>query len=197
MRRCTILWLAILCLALSACNDSGLSTPSAGANQPGQGEDGDDGGTPTETPPPGDDCAYTQGYWRNHTEDWPVTSLTLGSESYATDELLALMGNGGDASLILAQQLIAAMLNVENGAMTTSEVAGAITDANDWMATWPDADGRLAYGVSPASPEGQSAVGLSQILDDFNNGLQGTPHCDDPDSGPSGGDDDDGGLDGA
>src|SRR5688572_4120879 len=33
-------------------------------------------------------CTFTQGYWKNHTEAWPVTNLTLGTVNYTAAELL-------------------------------------------------------------------------------------------------------------
>ena len=53
---------------------------------------------------------------------WPVNSLMLGSQTYSKAELLTILrtrvgaGPKADASLILADQLIAAKLNIANGA---------------------------------------------------------------------------------
>src|SRR5678810_970304 len=46
-----------------------------------------------------DDCTLTQGYWKNHPDAWPVSSLKLGTHTYTKDELIAIlktpvMGNG-------------------------------------------------------------------------------------------------------
>src|SRR5262249_46034847 len=62
-------------------------------------------------------CPLGQGFWKNHSDTWPVTSLTLGSQTYTQAELLALYDTPprGDASVILAHQLIAAKLNIANG----------------------------------------------------------------------------------
>jgi hypothetical protein len=124
-------------------------------------------------------CTYTQGYWKNHPSAWPETSLTIGGTSYSQDELLALFGTspGGDASLILGHQLIAALLNQANGAGVPPEVAAALSAADAWMAANADADGRLPYGVAASSAAGQQAVGLSETLDQFNSGMAGPPHC--------------------
>jgi YVTN family beta-propeller protein len=35
-------------------------------------------------------CPLGQGLWKNHPDTWPVTSLTLGSQSYTQAELLTL-----------------------------------------------------------------------------------------------------------
>ena len=65
-------------------------------------------------------CPFGQGYWKN-TAQWPVTQLTLGNQTYTQAELLILFNSPpqGDASLILADQLIAARLNIANGADAT------------------------------------------------------------------------------
>ena len=193
MKHIITLLIAGLTLALIGCNDASIASGPAHGDFPGDTEE-----TPTDTPPDGDpegdDCTLTQGYWMNHEDAWPVSSLTLGGVSYAQDELLTFMGNGGDASLILAQQLIASLLNVESGAVPSAEVGDALTDADDWMATYMDGDGSLAYGTVVSSPEGQKAVGISVILDDFNNGLADTPHCDDDEPNDEPDDDYDGDI---
>lgn len=91
-----------------------------------------------------DGCRYTQGYWKNHPEAWPVDHLILGRAYYSTDELLSILDTPprGDGSLILARQLVAALLNVANGAANDP----AIDDAQAWLLTYSDA-GRLPYGV--------------------------------------------------
>src|SRR5688572_27981573 len=68
-------------------------------------------------------CVHSHGYWKNHVAQWPTASLVLGDTTFAghtyqQHDLLSLL-NGpaqGDASVILAMQLIAAKLNVANGA---------------------------------------------------------------------------------
>ena len=56
---------------------------------------------------PGNKCPLGQGFWKNHPGLWPVTSFTLGSQTYTQAELLALFDTPprGDASVILAHQL--------------------------------------------------------------------------------------------
>ncbi len=119
-------------------------------------------------------CTLTQGFWKNHPEAWPVAALTLGATSYTQEELIAILMTppGGDASLILAHQLIAAMLNVENGA-TTSD---AIADAQAWMSAHAAA---LPAGVHASTDAGADAVAIADRLAAFNEGIDGPGHCDD------------------
>ncbi|WP_437305484.1 hypothetical protein [Sorangium sp. So ce388] len=158
----------------------------AGADRLGEGS-----GNVVVSPPTsdGDGCTLTQGYWKNHEESWPVSSLTIGGVEYSQAELLELFGTPpkGDASLILGHQLIAALLNTASGA-SDGALGGALADAEAWMAANKDADGRLPYGVKRGSAA-DSAVSLSGSLADFNEGGIGPGHCDDgPGSGTGGSD---------
>jgi hypothetical protein len=108
-----------------------------------------------------------------------VTSLTIGGVAYSEQQLLGLFNTApkGDASLILGHQLIAALLNTANGAVTSAAVQQAINDAQTWMAANLGSSAGLPYGVSAGSAAGQQATALTQTLDNFNSGLAGTAHC--------------------
>jgi hypothetical protein len=69
----------------------------------------------------------TQGYWKTHPEAWRVDSLTLGTVTYTKAELISILDTpvGGNGLIALAYQLIAAKLNVANGATSTSAIAEA------------------------------------------------------------------------
>ena len=123
-------------------------------------------------------CPLTQGYWKNHPSAWPVTSLTLGCQTYTQAELLAILntaigkGSSADASLILADQLIAAKLNIANGSDPTP-ISATITAADALLCTF---GGKLPYHVKPSSMVGQQMTALAATLDAYNNGLL-TPNC--------------------
>jgi hypothetical protein len=72
----------------------------------------------------------------------------------------------GDASLILAHQLIAATLNVANGDDATI-ASGVIQQANTVLSAYAD---KLPYGVEPSSTDGQTMVNLGGVLESYNNG---------------------------
>ena len=117
-------------------------------------------------------CTYTLGYWKNHTEVWPVTSLTLGTVNYSAAQLLAILNQpaGGNKLVILAHQLIAAKLNIANGANPSAAAATiAAADALIGGLVVPPIGGDSL----PTSP----ATSYSNLLDDFNNGLIGPGHC--------------------
>ena len=126
-----------------------------------------------QTPPV---CPLGQGYWTNHPESWATTSLMLGTQFYTQAELLALVpGGGGDASTILAVQLLAAKLNIAAGADPTP-VSAALLTADSLLAQFA---GKLPYNVAPSSAEGQAMVNVAGLLDSFNSG-QLTPNCSPP-----------------
>jgi hypothetical protein len=124
--------------------------------------------------PGGGTCPHSQGYWKNHPQNWPVLTLYLGSETYDQAELISLLETPtrGDASLILAKQLIAAKLNVENES-DPAPVSAEIAEAGALLATFT---GKLPYEVHPSTATGQSMVALGAVLDEYNNKIL-TPGC--------------------
>jgi hypothetical protein len=116
-----------------------------------------------------DSCPQGQGFWKNHTDNWNVTDLTLGSQSYTQVELLAIMNMApaGDASIIVARQLIAVKLNVANGADATA-VSVTIVEADTLLAKF---EGKLPYNIAPSSDDGQKMVIQGSTFDAYNQGL--------------------------
>jgi hypothetical protein len=117
-------------------------------------------------------CTFTQGYWKNHPGAWPVTSLPLGNVVYTAAELLSIFNQPaqGNGLPILAHQLIAAKLNIANGA-----------DASSINATIAAADAQIGNLVIPPVGAGYltplSVNANATILDNYNNGLVGPVHC--------------------
>ena len=119
------------------------------------------------------ECTYTQGYWKNHTEVWPVGSLTLGTVNYTAAQLLQIFNEParGNGLLSLAHQLIAAKLNIAQGASAPAGVATAIAQADALIGNMiapPIGAGSLAPGATS---------GLTTTLDNFNQGITGPGHC--------------------
>ena len=114
----------------------------------------------------------TIGYWKNHADKWPVTSVTLGGGTISETQALAILNTPprGDATIILAQQLIAAELNVQLG-NTSSCVSSTIAAANSLLAANP-----VGSHLSTSSAAGQQAVALGSTLDSYNNGALCAPH---------------------
>jgi hypothetical protein len=128
--------------------------------------------TPTPTPTPSG-CVFSQGYWKNHPDAWPVTELQLGNVTYTQDQLLSILHEPvrGNGILILAHQEIAAKLNIANGA-----------DGSCIQQTLADADALIGDLVVPPVGDGylhpQEVSGLADTLDDYNEGRLCAPSCD-------------------
>jgi len=144
--------------------------------------------TPFDIPCPA--CTYTQGFWKTHgpvptgqnQNEWPADVMTfglmLGDVNYTAAQLQAIFdtqpgGQGGSNGLIsLAHQLIAAKLNVANGADDTA-VAAAIAAADTLIGSLvvpPVGSGYLDTSVTS---------GLTTTLASYNEGLIGPGHCGD------------------
>jgi hypothetical protein len=119
-------------------------------------------------------CPEGLGYWKNHSDNWPVASLMLGNEAYEQEALLALlkMPVKGDASLILARQLIAAKLNIEN-VSDPFPIREAIADADDLL---EQVGGILPCQKKPSGEIGRQMLELAQELESYNQGTL-TPDC--------------------
>jgi hypothetical protein len=119
----------------------------------------------------GNKCPHNAGFWKNHTT-WPVSSLMLGGTTYTQAQLLSILKKSttGDASVILADAEIAALLSLANG-----------SDPTPICATIADAD--AAFGsllvpakISPSTVLGQRMVSDATLLNSFNNDML-TPGC--------------------
>src|SRR4029077_10850933 len=113
----------------------------------------------------GSSCTYSQGYWRNHPNAWPVSSITLGTVTYQAAELMAILDNTarGNGLVIVVPQLIAAKLNIASGAYP-AVVQQAITDADNMIEALvvpPIGNGYL--------PPGQTGD-LTETLTEYNEG---------------------------
>jgi hypothetical protein len=78
----------------------------------------------------------------------------------------------GDASLILADQLIAVQLNIANGS-PPAPIRSTIADADTLLSQFP---GKLPYNIRTSAAIGQQMVNDANVLDRYNNGDL-TPNC--------------------
>lgn len=125
-------------------------------------------------------CTLSQGYWKNHPENWPSdvleNGLTLGTVNYTQAQLLRILDQPveGNGLISLAHQLIAAKLNVNNGASCqVADNAIALADALIGNLVVPP------VGKDSLAPRETSD--LTAKLELFNTGnLTGCPgHCED------------------
>ncbi len=127
-----------------------------------------------EEPPTPTACPLSQGFWKNKVEFWPVNSLIVGSQSYSLTELIEILHTAitGNASLILAHQLIAAKANIKWGSDPTP-IADVIALADSLLSS---CSGRLPHLVNFDKKASAQMKALAKTLDDYNNRLL-TPTC--------------------
>jgi hypothetical protein len=127
-------------------------------------------------------CTFTQGYWKTHNaiicavdplsplcQPWPVKGMPLGNNFYNFIQLVAILETPaqGNGLITLAHQLIAAQLNIFNGA-DASTIMPDINAANALI-------GNLVVGVDYLPPSATSA--LVTALANYNEGATGPGHC--------------------
>jgi hypothetical protein len=133
--------------------------------------------TPTATP---SGCVFTQGFWKNHPEAWPVTELQLGNVTYTQEQLLEILREPvrGNGLLILAKQEIAAKLNIASGA-----------DGSCIHQALANADALIGDLVIPPIGEGhlrpRDVSPTAGILGDYNEGNLCAPSCDNSSPSPT------------
>ncbi len=131
----------------------------------------------------------TPGYWKNHTDAWPVfgDQMIVGDWNHDTvcsagevclelslDEALTAISQParGDTTWILARALITAWLNVSSG-NDSSCIAQTIDDATAWLLANP-----IGSEVGGGSDAWAIAQPLAEELDAYNNGLLCAEHRD-------------------
>jgi len=104
----------------------------------------------------------TRGYWVNHPDNWPVTSMRLGDVYYSKAEAIGVLQRPtrGDLTYSLAAQLIATKLNLADGC-DASCIATYVADADYWL-------GRYPIGCNLKNNNTVNAIQAK--LDDYNNG---------------------------
>ena len=107
--------------------------------------------------------ARTPGFWKNHPSAWPVTSLSIGGDTYTQAQLMTILDTPvrGDITIILAKHLIAAKLNLAAGVSGTV-LGTTIADADDYLDDHP-------IGSKPTGTTKQEGGALKDTLDAFNN----------------------------
>ena len=130
--------------------------------------------TPSKT------CTLTQGFWKTHgpvpkgnnENEWPVTSLKLGNVTYTDLQLLSILSKApaGNGLITLAHQLIAAKLNVADGA-DPSAGSAAIAAADALIGA------RVVPPVGSGSLTPAAVSSLVDTLTRYNEGDIGPGHC--------------------
>ncbi len=133
----------------------------------------------------GEGCTLSQGFWKNHagTDDWPELTggeMLLGTQAYNPSELLSILQEsvGGNGLISLAHQIIAAKLNIANGAPVPEAVQAAIDTADSLIGS---IDPLRVPPIGEGFLEPSETGDLTGTLDMYNTGLSDP---DDPESGP-------------
>ena len=111
------------------------------------------------------------GYWKNTPSAWPVQSIAVGGVTYSKQQAIAILKKspGGDATYILAHQLIPARLNVLAGA-ENDVISGVIAQSDAWLQAHP-------LGSKPGQPAKNQGLALKDQLEAFNQGTAGPGMC--------------------
>lgn len=120
------------------------------------------------------ECPNSQGFWRTHSDAWPVDELTIGGMPYSKDQLMAVLWAPvrGNAVLILAKQYIAALLNIANGS-SPAPIAAELAAADALLS----GVNITTASVRTNTATGQSMTSVAGTLDTYNNRYL-TPDCD-------------------
>ena len=108
-------------------------------------------------------CAWTPGYWKNHREAWPTTSLTIGGVTYSESQLMGILwaSNKGNAWINLMQKVIAMRFSI---LVVPGPAADALlAEADAWFVSNPTGP------VLPKTVEGQAGLDIAGQLDDLLN----------------------------
>jgi hypothetical protein len=116
-------------------------------------------------------CTYSSGYWQDHPQAWPVTSIEIGEDVYSQAAAMVILSfaDSDDATYLLSRQLIAAKLNVLSGADSQS-VAQTLADADRWLVAHP-------LGSDPLGPDRATGLSLADDLMAYNVGETGPGAC--------------------
>lgn len=119
-------------------------------------------------------CVFNPKYWINHPQIWCMETIQIGCASYTPAQALAIMRHNSsqDKTYTLAQQLIAAKLNISCRASSTSCVASAIGPADAWLCAHP-----VGSGVRANTAAWQAISATNDTLDKYNRGVLCAPIC--------------------
>lgn len=114
----------------------------------------------------------TPGYWKNHPEAWPVSTIVVGGVSFTRDQAIErLQDLSKDRRFTMFSSLVSAKLNVTVG-NDSSCIASTIAAADAWMSEHI-ADPEIVKASSLAWKIGEP---LHRQMDNYNNGMLCAPH---------------------
>jgi hypothetical protein len=137
---------------------------------------------PPPPPPSSGNDARTPGYWKNHPESWPVTSLTVGGQSYSQACLLDVfdLATRGDPRIKLIHHLVAAKLNLLPNSIpgiggTDPSIQPTVDAADQFLidiGTTIDCTRAALIGPAPSGALSDECISLKDALDAYNNNVE-------------------------
>lgn len=130
-------------------------------------------------------CTRTQGFWGSSPAGQALVpilvpgTMSIGTTAYTAsqlDDILDTPPVGGNALQSLAHQFIAANLNILAGATAPAAVINAINQAHILIDTLVIIPVGTGFVHNSTTLGGQMDT-QKTILDNYNNGLLGVPHC--------------------
>jgi hypothetical protein len=116
-------------------------------------------------------CTYPLYYWREYPDSWPAQIVIAGLIYTQADMFEIYHDPDPDTATLLIRQLYTAFLNILGGS-SHARIDPVIVDANNWLAANPPG--------SAISEHNQSiGMNLAASLEDYNDGLNGPPACQD------------------
>jgi hypothetical protein len=116
-------------------------------------------------------CTYPLYYWKDYPDAWPA-QIIIGGQIYTRKTMLEIYhAVNPDTANLLIQQLYTAFLNILGGT-SYNKIEATIVDANTWLGANPP-------GTSISENTQQIGMILVAELEDYNNGQNGPPACDD------------------
>ncbi len=103
-----------------------------------------------------DFCPRSHGYWKTHTDVWPVYWLELGGIEYEFEDLMAFLEyKGPDASYHVALQLVATKLDLARGSTVFAPLDSPQGDGISILPIVAEADAFLAAYPPGSDPRGE------------------------------------------
>jgi hypothetical protein len=117
---------------------------------------------------------FSHGYWQNHPQAWCMETIQLGCQTYTRSQAIAIMRHNSshDKTYTLAQQLIAAKLNVACKGSDSSCIASDIAAADSFLCAHP-----IGSGVTANSSAWQQIKATHSRLAKYNEGKLCAPSC--------------------
>jgi hypothetical protein len=118
---------------------------------------------------------FSAGYWQNHPQAWCFETISIGCQTYTQSQAISIMrhNSGQDKTYTIAQQLIAAKLNIGCKHSDSSCIASAIAAADAWLCQHP-----VGSGVGGGSSAWHQISATNSTIDKYNSGKSCAPTCD-------------------